>query len=125
MFGNRFQTVFFDTFTFRSAQVRGEDHSRALFDCILDRWQRRADTRVVVNLPFFGGAIEVDSDEDALPFSCRSLIESLFCNAINGLLVLASGFIIALGLGRFDFVRRECDPSSASLPKSNQFKVLT
>ncbi len=60
------QTVFIDTFAFRSAKMRREDHARALLDRVLNRRQRCCYARVVVNLPVFDGNVEVDANKNAL-----------------------------------------------------------
>jgi hypothetical protein len=66
MLRNRLQTVLIDALTFRPAQVRRENHTRALLDCILDRRQRRTYPRIVINLPILDRNVEIDPDKNAL-----------------------------------------------------------
>src|SRR6266436_6737303 len=65
MFGNGTQAVFVHSLTLRSAQMRSQDHARAMFGCVLDGWNRGADPGVVFDLAVLDGNVEVNADEDA------------------------------------------------------------
>ena len=62
---NRTEAVLFDSLSFWPAQVRRENHARAMFGRVIDRRQRRANARIVVNSAVFDGNVEIDSNEDA------------------------------------------------------------
>src|SRR5258707_2918079 len=65
MFSYGTQAVFLHSLTLRSAQMRSQDHARAMFGCVLDGWNRGADPGVVFDLAVFDGNVEVNADEDA------------------------------------------------------------
>jgi len=64
MFGDWTKTVFLDALTLWPSQVRGKNHAAALLNGVLNSWQGRANTSVVINLSFFDGDVEVNSNED-------------------------------------------------------------
>src|SRR5712691_11249880 len=73
MFGDGSQAVFLHSLTLRSAQMRSQNHARAMFGCVLDGRNRGADPGVVFDLAVFDGNVEVNADEDALAFEINVL----------------------------------------------------
>src|SRR5690606_24053090 len=65
MVGHRLERVLRIDLALRPAQVRREDHRRALLEGVPDGRQRRADARVVTNQPVLDRDVEVDPDEHA------------------------------------------------------------
>jgi hypothetical protein len=54
-------------FALRPSQMRRQNHRRAVIERISNRRQRRADARVIANLPVLDRHVEIDAHEDAPP----------------------------------------------------------
>jgi len=68
MFRDRTQAVLVHALTFRPAQVRRQNHSRAVFGGVVNGGNRGTNARVVFDFAVFDGNVEIDADEDALAF---------------------------------------------------------
>ena len=64
--GHRLQAELRRRLALRPAEVRGENHRRALVERVLNRRQRRGDARVVGDRAVLERHVEVDADEDTL-----------------------------------------------------------
>jgi len=65
---NRSEAVLVDTLTFRTSQMRRENHSRSMFSRVFNCGNCRANARVVVDLAVFDRDVEIDANEDAPSF---------------------------------------------------------
>jgi hypothetical protein len=66
VFADWTKTVFLDALTLWPPQVRRKNDTTALLNRVLNGWQGRANTSVVLNFAVFDGNVEVNSDEDSL-----------------------------------------------------------
>src|SRR5512145_451106 len=67
MFGHRFERVFHIALPLGPAQVRCQNHARALVNRELNRRDGRPDSRVVGDLAVFERNVEINTDENPLP----------------------------------------------------------
>jgi hypothetical protein len=68
MRGDGAEAVFLHALALRPAQVRSENHARALLRSILNRRQRAAYARIVFHHALLQRHVEVNANENALPF---------------------------------------------------------
>src|SRR6266850_1189590 len=66
VFADWTKTVFLYALTLWPPQVRRKYDTTALLNCVLNGWQGRANTSVVLHFAVFDGNVEVNSDEDSL-----------------------------------------------------------
>ena len=68
-FCNRFQGIFFDNLSLRTAEVAGQDDSRIVFEQVFNRRQRLLDTRIVGDVAVFVKRyVKVCTDKNAFVF---------------------------------------------------------
>ncbi len=73
MFRDRTQAVLIHALAFRPAQMRRQNHSRAVFGGVVNGGNRGANAGVVVDFAVFDGDVEIYADEDALAFEIKIL----------------------------------------------------